>query len=172
MIGRSGNSDTLAPSSQTRPCHVAHRLILLAVCASLIVPAPRPRQPRAAMSVDGDRAAPRHAGQPSRRPPAGRRVAHHLWRALHLFQSTRPGGGGARPTIAGAYHICACRTVVHQELAHSTHYTRFRNPKIPHLTAWLGRDGQPAKSPSASASLSPAFHTDIRRLLWHTSGST
>ena len=65
--------------------------------------------------------------------------------AIRPITSTRPAACGSRPTISGAYTIGRLPDVVTMNRAHSTHYTLFPDPRIPHVLHGWGDDGQPAK---------------------------
>src|SRR3981189_2416672 len=56
-----------------------------------------------------------------------------------------PGGIRIATDFNGAYRTGRLPDVVTMNRAHSTHYTLFPNPKIPHVLHGWGEEGQPAK---------------------------
>ena len=78
--------------------------------------------------------------------------------------STRPQGLRIATDCNGAYRIGRLPDVVTMNRAHSTHYTLFPDPHIPHVLHGWGDDGQPAK---ISERIGDVFirnvTTDIRR---------
>jgi L-ascorbate metabolism protein UlaG (beta-lactamase superfamily) len=56
-----------------------------------------------------------------------------------------PGGVRIATDYSGAYRIGRLPDVVTMNRAHSTHYTLFPDPKIPHVLHGWGDDGQPAR---------------------------
>ena len=71
----------------------------------------------------------------------------------------------------GAYRMGRLPDVVTMNRAHSTHYTLFPDPRIPHVLHGWGEDGEPAK---ISEKIGDVFirnvTTDIRRYFGDTSG--
>jgi L-ascorbate metabolism protein UlaG (beta-lactamase superfamily) len=55
-----------------------------------------------------------------------------------------PGGVRIATDYSGAYQIGRLPDVVTMNRAHSTHYTLFPDPRIPHVLHGWGDDGQPA----------------------------
>jgi L-ascorbate metabolism protein UlaG (beta-lactamase superfamily) len=55
-----------------------------------------------------------------------------------------PGGVRVATDYSGAYQIGRLPDVVTMNRAHSTHYTLFPDPRIPHVLRGWGDDGQPA----------------------------
>jgi L-ascorbate metabolism protein UlaG (beta-lactamase superfamily) len=55
-----------------------------------------------------------------------------------------PGGVRIATDYSGAYQIGRLPDVVTMNRAHSTHYTLFPDPRIPHVLHGWGNDGQPA----------------------------
>jgi L-ascorbate metabolism protein UlaG (beta-lactamase superfamily) len=56
-----------------------------------------------------------------------------------------PGGVRIATDYSGAYQIGRLPDVVTMNRAHSTHYTLFPDPRIPHVLHGWGDDGQPAR---------------------------
>jgi L-ascorbate metabolism protein UlaG (beta-lactamase superfamily) len=82
-----------------------------------------------------------------------------------------PGGIRIATDWNGAYRIGRLPDVVTMNRAHSTHYTLFPDPRIPHVLHGWGDDGQPAK---ISEKIGDVFirnvTTDIRRFYGDYSG--
>jgi L-ascorbate metabolism protein UlaG (beta-lactamase superfamily) len=56
-----------------------------------------------------------------------------------------PGGVRIATDYSGAYQIGRLPDVVTMNRAHSTHYTLFTDPRVPHVLHGWGDDGQPAR---------------------------
>jgi L-ascorbate metabolism protein UlaG (beta-lactamase superfamily) len=82
-----------------------------------------------------------------------------------------PGGVRIATDWNGAYRMGRLPDVVTMNRAHSTHYTLFPDPRIPHVLHGWGDDGSPAK---VSEKIGDVFirnvTTDIRRYFGDTSG--
>jgi len=82
-----------------------------------------------------------------------------------------PGGVRIATDWNGGYRMGRLPDVVTMNRAHSTHYTLFPDPRIPHVLHGWGEDGQPAK---ISEKIGDVFirnvTTDIRRFYGDTSG--
>ena len=83
-----------------------------------------------------------------------------------------PGGVRIATDYSGAYQIGRLPDVATMNRAHSTHYTLFPDPRIPHVLHGWGDDGQPAR---ISERIGDVFirnvTTDIRRYFGDTSGT-
>jgi L-ascorbate metabolism protein UlaG (beta-lactamase superfamily) len=83
-----------------------------------------------------------------------------------------PGGVRIATDYSGAYQIGRLPDVVTMNRAHSTHYTLFPDPRIPHVLHGWRDDGQPAR---ISEHIGDVFirnvTTDIRRYFGDTSGT-
>jgi L-ascorbate metabolism protein UlaG (beta-lactamase superfamily) len=83
-----------------------------------------------------------------------------------------PGGVRIATDWSGAYRTGRLPDVVTMNRAHSTHYTLFPDPRIPHVLHGWGEDGGPAK---ISEKIGDVFirnvTTDIRRFYGDTSGA-
>ena len=82
-----------------------------------------------------------------------------------------PGGVRVATDYSGAYQTGRLPDVVTMNRAHSTHYTLFPDPRIPHVLHGWGDDGDPAK---ISERIGDVFirnvTTDIRRFFGDYSG--
>jgi beta-lactamase family protein len=82
-----------------------------------------------------------------------------------------PGGVRIATDYSGAYQIGRLPDVVTMNRAHSTHYTLFPDPRIPHVLHGWRDDGQPARiSERIGDVLIRNVTTDIRRYFGDTSG--
>src|SRR5215510_14675919 len=83
-----------------------------------------------------------------------------------------PGGIRIATDWNGAYRMGRLPDIVTMNRAHSTHYTLFPDPRIPHVLHGWGEDGQPAK---ISEKIGDVFirnvTTDIRRFWGDNSGT-
>jgi L-ascorbate metabolism protein UlaG (beta-lactamase superfamily) len=83
-----------------------------------------------------------------------------------------PGGVRIATDYSGAYQVGRLPDVVTMNRAHSTHYTLFPDPRIPHVLHGWGDDGQPAH---ISERIGDVFirnvTTDIRRYWGDHSGA-
>jgi L-ascorbate metabolism protein UlaG (beta-lactamase superfamily) len=83
-----------------------------------------------------------------------------------------PGGVRIATDYSGAYQVGRLPDVVTMNRAHSTHYTLFPDPRIPHVLHGWGEDGQPAK---ISEHIGDVYirnvTTDIRRFYGDYSGT-
>ena len=83
-----------------------------------------------------------------------------------------PGGIRIATDYSGAYQIGRLPDVVTMNRAHSTHYTLFPDPRIPHVLHGWRDDGQPARiSEHIDDVLIRNVTTDIRRYFGDTSGT-
>jgi hypothetical protein len=83
-----------------------------------------------------------------------------------------PGGIRIATDYSGAYQIGRLPDVVTMNRAHSTHYTLFPDPRIPHVLHGWRDDGQPAQiSEHIGDVLIRNVTTDIRRYFGDTSGT-
>ncbi len=76
--------------------------------------------------------------------------------AIRPITSTRPAGLRIATDFSGAYTTGRLPDVVTMNRAHSTHYSLFPDPRIPHVLHGWGDDGKPAQIASASATSSSA----------------
>jgi L-ascorbate metabolism protein UlaG (beta-lactamase superfamily) len=82
-----------------------------------------------------------------------------------------PGGVRIATDYSGAYQIGRPPDVVTMNRAHSTHYTLFPDPRIPHVLHGWRDDGQPARiSERIGDVLIRNVTTDIRRYFGDTTG--
>jgi L-ascorbate metabolism protein UlaG (beta-lactamase superfamily) len=83
-----------------------------------------------------------------------------------------PGGVRIATDLNGAYRTGRLPDVVTMNRAHSTHYTLFPDPRIPHVLHGWGENGEPAKiSEKIGDVLIRNVPTDIRRFWGDNSGT-
>jgi Beta-lactamase superfamily domain len=83
-----------------------------------------------------------------------------------------PGGVRVATDYSGAYQTGRLPDVATMNRAHSTHYTLFPDPRIPHVLHGWGEDGQPAKiSEHIGDVYIRNITTDIRRFYGDYSGA-
>ena len=144
---------------------------ILAVLGALITPVAAQDAPRSeclAMSSAPPRAMPASLRQAA---AATDQVAITYAGHSTYFIDT-PGGVRIATDYSGAYQIGRLPDVATMNRAHSTHYTLFPDPRIPHVLHGWGDDGQPAK---ISERIGDVFirnvTTDIRRYFGDSSGT-
>jgi L-ascorbate metabolism protein UlaG (beta-lactamase superfamily) len=114
----------------------------LALLGSLITAAAAQESPRSECLAMSD-AAPRATPVAFREAAAWDDVAITYAGHSTYFIDT-PGGVRIATDYSGAYQIGRLPDVVTMNRAHSTHYTLFPDPRIPHVLHGWGDDGQPA----------------------------
>ena len=144
---------------------------ILAVLGALITPAAAQDAPRSeclAMSSAPPRVMPASLRQAA---AAADEVAITYAGHSTYFIDT-PGGVRIATDYSGAYQIGRLPDVVTMNRAHSTHYTLFPDPRIPHVLHGWRDDGQPA---IISERIGDVFirnvTTDIRRYFGDSSGT-
>ena len=151
---------------------------LVAVLGSLLAPAAAqqaqgtqdtPRSECLAMS----NAAPRAIPVSLRRTAAAATDEVAITYAGHsTYFIDTPGGVRIATDYSGAYQVGRLPDVVTMNRAHSTHYTLFPDPRIPHVLHGWGENGQPAK---IAERIGDVFirnvTTDIRRFYGDYSGT-
>ena len=97
------------------------------------------------MPGDGERPAARHAGQPAHAAAKIDEVA--ITYAGHsTYYIDTPAGVRIATDYSGAYRTGRLPDVVTMNRAHSTHYSLFPDPRIPHVLHGWGEDGNPRTS--------------------------
>jgi L-ascorbate metabolism protein UlaG (beta-lactamase superfamily) len=144
---------------------------VLAVLGALISPAAAQDAPRSeclAMSNAPPRAMPASLRQAA---AAADEVAITYAGHSTYFIDT-PGGVRIATDYSGVYQTGRLPDVATMNRAHSTHYTLFPDPRIPHVLHGWGDDGQPAR---ISERIGDVFirnvTTDIRRYFGDSSGT-
>ena len=91
-----------------------------------------------------------------RRKAAGSREVAITYGGHSTYYIDTPGGIRIATDWNGGYRMGRLPDVVTMNRAHSTHYTLFPDPKIPHVFHGWAEDGIPAKSPRRSATSTSA----------------
>jgi L-ascorbate metabolism protein UlaG (beta-lactamase superfamily) len=150
--------------------------VALALLASLIVPVAAqtgqpqdtPRSECLAMASTPPRATPVSL----RRAAAGTDEVAITYAGHSTYYIDTPGGLRIATDWSGAYRTGRLPDVVTMNRAHSTHYTLFPDPRIPHVLHGWGEDGQAAKiSEKIGDALIRNVTTDIRRFYGDYSGA-
>jgi L-ascorbate metabolism protein UlaG (beta-lactamase superfamily) len=144
---------------------------ILAVLGALITPAAAQDGPRSeclAMSGAPPRVMPASLRQAA--AATGEVVITYAGHSTYFIDT--PGGVRIATDYSGAYQIGRLPDVATMNRAHSTHYTLFPDPRIPHVLHGWGDDGQPAR---ISERIGDVFirnvTTDIRRYFGDSSGT-
>ena len=143
----------------------------LALLGSLIVAGGRPAAAVAQrVPGDGERPAARRAGQPSPHRRQAEEVAiTYVGHSTYYIDT--PEGVRIATDFNGAYRTGRLPDVITMNRAHSTHYTLFPDPKIPHVLHGWGENGQAAH---VSTRVGDVYirnvPTDIRRYYGEGSG--
>jgi L-ascorbate metabolism protein UlaG (beta-lactamase superfamily) len=118
--------------------------VIVAFLASLMAPAVAQDTPRSeclAMSSAPPRATPVSL----RRAAANTDEVTITYGGHSTYFIDTPGGVRIATDYSGAYQTGRLPDVVTMNRAHSTHYSLFPDPRIPHVLHGWGEDGQPAK---------------------------
>jgi len=144
---------------------------ILAVLGSLIGPALAEDAPRSECLAMAN-APPRVTPVNLRRAAANTDEVAITYGGHSTYFIDTPGGVRIATDYSGAYQVGRLPDVVTMNRAHSTHYSLFPNPKIPHVLHGWGEDGQPAK---IAERIGDVFirnvTTDIRRFYGDYSGA-
>jgi L-ascorbate metabolism protein UlaG (beta-lactamase superfamily) len=143
---------------------------ILALLGSLIMPALAEDAPRSECLAMAN--VPPHATPVSlRRAAAETNEVAITYGGHSTYFIDTPGGVRIATDYSGAYQIGRLPDVVTMNRAHSTHYTLFPDPRIPHVLHGWGENGQPAK---IAERIGDVFirnvTTDIRRFYGDYSG--
>src|SRR5215831_1350797 len=116
---------------------------IVAVLGSLIVPALAEDAPRSECLAMAN-APPRATPVSLRKAAAGTDEVAITYGGHSTYFIDTPGGVRIATDYSGAYQTGRLPDVVTMNRAHSTHYTLFPDPRIPHVLHGWGDDGQPA----------------------------
>jgi len=144
---------------------------ILAVLGALITAAAAQDTPRSeCLAMSG--APPRVTPASFRQAAAATNEVAITYAGHSTYFIDTPGGVRIATDYSGAYQIGRLTDVATMNRAHSTHYTLFPDPRIPHVLHGWGDDGQPAR---ISERIGDVFirnvTTDIRRYFGDTSGT-
>jgi L-ascorbate metabolism protein UlaG (beta-lactamase superfamily) len=144
---------------------------VLALLGCLIAPAHAQDTPRSECLAMAN-APPRATPVGLRRAAAATDEVAITYGGHSTYYIDTPGGVRIATDWNGAYRMGRLPDVVTMNRAHSTHYTLFPDPKIPHVLHGWGEDGQAAKIQEKIGDvLIRNVTTDIRRFYGATSGT-
>jgi L-ascorbate metabolism protein UlaG (beta-lactamase superfamily) len=149
---------------------------IIALLGTQIVPAaaqngPSQDTPRSECLAMAD-ATPRAMPVSLRRTAAGTDEVAITYAGHSTYYIDTPGGVRIATDWNGAYRMGRLPDVVTMNRAHSTHYTLFPDPRIPHVLHGWGENGEPAKiSEKIGDVLIRNVTTDIRRFWGDNSGT-
>ena len=143
----------------------------LAFLGSLIEPAAAQQQPLRSECLAMANAPPLAVPVSLRRTAAKAEDVAITYVGHSTYYIDTPGGVRIATDFNGAYRTGRLPDVITMNRAHSTHYTLFPDPKIPHVFHGWAEDGVPAK---VSEKIGDVYirnvTTDIRRFYGDTSG--
>jgi L-ascorbate metabolism protein UlaG (beta-lactamase superfamily) len=130
----------------------------------LIAPVAAQEAPRSSECLAMSNAAPRATPVSLRRIAARADEVAITYAGHSTYYIDSPGGVRIATDFSGAYTTGRLPDVVTMNRAHSTHYTLFPDPRIPHVLHGWGDDGQPAKIAQRIGDVTIRnVTTDIRR---------
>jgi L-ascorbate metabolism protein UlaG (beta-lactamase superfamily) len=118
---------------------------VVALLGALIAPAAAQDAPRGSECLAMSNAAPRATPVSLRTAAAGTGEVAITYAGHSTYYIDTPGGVRIATDYNGAYRTGRLPDVVTMNRAHSTHYTLFPDPKIPHVLHGWSDDGGPAK---------------------------
>src|ERR1700740_2075395 len=119
---------------------------IFALLASVVAPAVAQEAPRSSECLAISNAPPRATPVSLRQAAATTNEVAITYAGHSTYYIDTPGGVRIATDFSGAYQIEGrLPDVVTMNRAHSTHYTLFPDPRIPHVLHGWGVDGQPAK---------------------------
>jgi L-ascorbate metabolism protein UlaG (beta-lactamase superfamily) len=137
---------------------------VLALLCQLVTPAAAQDAPRASECLAMANAPPRVTPVSLRTAAAKTDEVAITYAGHSTYYIDTPGGIRIATDFSGAYRTGRLPDVVTMNRAHSTHYSLFPDPRIPHVLHGWGEDGQPAKiSERIGDVLIRNVTTDIRR---------
>jgi L-ascorbate metabolism protein UlaG (beta-lactamase superfamily) len=137
---------------------------VVALLSALIAPAAAQDAPRGSECLAVSNDAPRATPVSLRTADAGTGEVAITYAGHSTYYIDTPGGLRIATDYNGAYRTGRLPDIVTMNRAHSTHYTLFPDPKIPHVLHGWGDDGQPAKiNERIGDVLIRNVTTDIRR---------
>jgi len=118
--------------------------VALALIAPLSISPAAAQQPARSECLAMSDAAPRATPVALRQAAAAADEVAITYAGHSTYFIDTPGGVRIATDYSGAYQIGRLPDVVTMNRAHSTHYTLFPDPRIPHVLHGWGDDGQPA----------------------------
>src|SRR5882762_754258 len=118
---------------------------IFALLCQLIAPAVAQDAPRSSECLAMANAPPRATPVSLRRTAASADEVAITYAGHSTYYIDTPGGVRIATDYSGAYSTGRLPDVVTMNRAHSTHYSLFPDPRIPHVLHGWGDDGQPAR---------------------------
>jgi L-ascorbate metabolism protein UlaG (beta-lactamase superfamily) len=138
--------------------------VAFALLCQLIAPAAAQEAPRSSECLAMSNAPPRATPVSLRLADAKTDEVAITYAGHSTYYIDTPGGVRIATDFSGAYTTGRPPDIVTMNRAHSTHYTLFPDPRIPHVLHGWGDDGEPAKiSLRVGDVLIRNVTTDIRR---------
>jgi L-ascorbate metabolism protein UlaG (beta-lactamase superfamily) len=138
--------------------------VAFALLFQLIAPAAAQEAPRSSECLAMSNAPPRATPVSLRLADAKTDEVAITYAGHSTYYIDTPGGVRIATDFSGAYTTGRLPDIVTMNRAHSTHYTLFPDPRIPHVLHGWGDDGEPAKiSLRVGDVLIRNVTTDIRR---------
>jgi L-ascorbate metabolism protein UlaG (beta-lactamase superfamily) len=132
-------------SSRTGVAMLRSLAFALALLASTIAPVGAQQGPRSSECLAMSSAPPRATPVNLRTAAADTSEVAITYAGHSTYYIDTPGGVRIATDFSGAYTTGRLPDVVTMNRAHSTHYTLFPDPRIPHVLHGWGDDGAPAK---------------------------
>jgi L-ascorbate metabolism protein UlaG (beta-lactamase superfamily) len=157
---------------QTGPAMLRFLAVAIALLASPIFPAAAQQQPLRSECLAMANATPRAIPVGLRRTAAKAEEVAITYVGHSTYYIDTPGGVRIGTDFSGAYRTGRLPDIITMNRAHSTHYTLFPDPKIPHVLHGWGENGQAAH---VSTRVGDVYvrnvPTDIRRYYGEGSGA-
>ena len=127
------------------PAMLRFPAVILGLLGALITPADAQDAPRSSECLAMSEAPPRATPVSLRRLAAKADEVAITYAGHSTYYIDTPGGVRIATDYSGAYTVGRLPDVVTMNRAHSTHYTLFPDPRIPHVLHGWGDDGKPAQ---------------------------
>lgn len=127
------------------PAMLRFPAVVLGLLGALITPADAQDAPRSSECLAMSEAPPRATPVSLRRLAAQADEVAITYAGHSTYYIDTPGGVRIATDYSGAYTVGRLPDVVTMNRAHSTHYTLFPDPRIPHVLHGWGDDGKPAR---------------------------
>jgi L-ascorbate metabolism protein UlaG (beta-lactamase superfamily) len=160
------------PLPQTGPAMLRSLAVAIALLGSLIVPAAAQQQPLRSECLAMANRPPRAIPVSFQRVAAKSQEVAITYVGHSTYYIDTPEGVRIATDFNGAYRTGRLPDVITMNRAHSTHYTLFPDPKIPHVLHGWGEDGKAAQiSTRVGDVYIRNVPTDIRRYYGEGSGA-
>ncbi|WP_079607775.1 MBL fold metallo-hydrolase [Bradyrhizobium erythrophlei] len=144
---------------------------VFALLASVVAPAVAQEAPRSSECLAMSNAPPRATPVSLRQAAATTNEVAITYAGHSTYYIDTPGGLRIATDFSGTYTVGRLPDIVTMNRAHSTHYTLFPDPRIPHVLHGWGDDGAPEKIAQRIGDVYIRnVTTDIRRYFGEDSG--